>query len=217
MSPPGSNEGAIKIRSIDGAQTQLLSLLHKDSVTGLAVSSDGSRIYSADAFGKLWTWDVPSRRAVGSAPIDTGAGRDTVSLSHDEGRLLVAGNDGDVVIYPRAGGEPVDQPIRCRSGSKQLDAAAFGPNDLSVYAVSADAKLHIWSLSDQCDIVASASLPSDIRLPSGQPTLYRRRHLAVIRELKLLAITLSTGGMRLISLDTHSWLERARNIARLDE
>jgi WD40 repeat protein len=213
----GSNEGAIKIRSIDGAKNQRLPLLHKDSVTGLAVSSDGSRIYSVDAFGKLWTWDVSTRRAIGSAPIETGAGRDTVILSQDERRLLVAGNDGDVVIYPRTAGEPVNRPIRCRSGSKQLDAAAFGPNDLSVYAVSADAKLHIWSLSDRCDIVASASLPVDIRLPSGQLRPYRRRHLAVIRELKLLAITLSTGEVRLISLDTHSWLERARGIARFDE
>jgi WD40 repeat protein len=212
----GGNDGAIKIRSIAGGKGKALPPVHQDSVLTLAVTADGSRLFSADAIGKVWRWDLPNRQPLDRSPIETGASRGTLVLSHDESRLLVAGNDGDVLVYKTGQPDADNPPMRCRSGSKDIDGAAFGPDDRLIFAVSGDAILHIWSFSERCEIVASAPLlPPSGRTAAGAPQ-YHRRHLVVIPELGAVAVTISTNEVRLVSIDPNAWLKRAHAVARFE-
>src|SRR5262249_35572648 len=115
--------------------------------------------------------------------------------------------DGDVLVYRTGQSPPGNPPIRCRSGSRDLDGATFGPNDRSIFALSGDAVLHMWSLSDTCDIAFSASFPVRSRT-------YRRHHLITLPERGAVAVTLSTNEIWLLSTDISAWVDRAQMIAR---
>jgi WD40 repeat protein len=151
----GGLDGTIDAHSIQGAQLPKFEKGHEDAVLGLAVSPDGNSLISADALGQIRRWDIATRTPLG-APRNARISRDTVAFSQDAGRFLVAGTDGDVLVF-RFDGD--DKPISCHSGSQQLDAAAFGFDDKLVAAVSRDAVLHLWTLARACDILASAPLP----------------------------------------------------------
>ncbi len=94
-----------------------------------------------------------------------------------------------------------------------MDGAAFAADDRLIVAVSDDAVLHLWSLADTCELLASAPLPSRAR--AGE-TLYHRRHLIYVASAKAVAVTVSTNDVRLISTDLRSWLNRARRISRFE-
>jgi WD40 repeat protein len=205
----GGDDGAITIRSADGGGSEILSPKNNDSVSGLAVISDGSRLLSLDVSGKLWFWDLPARRLLDSPRFDTGTTGGILSLSHDQRRVLAAGNSGDVLIYDTTSAGANTSPIHCQSSSKILDDAQFGSGDKSVYAISADATLHVWTLSDRCELVASAPSPLANR-PTDDPAY--RHHLIVIPEINALALTLGTSLIRVVSLDMTVWVKRARTI-----
>ena len=174
----GSVDGAIDVHSAEGDQLPKFVNGHDDAVLGLAVTADGKTLLSADAFGKIQRWDVATRKLAG-ATRDAHVSRDTVSMSHDGSRFLVAGNDGDVLIF---GLDNNEQPIACHSGSRQLDAAAFSPDDSIIAAISADAVLSLWSLAGDCSILASAPLPiaATNTVPKAAAQIAHRRHLIFV-------------------------------------
>jgi WD40 repeat protein len=206
----GSVDGAIDVHSIAGDPLPKFTRGHEDAVLALAVTADGRTLLSADAFGKIQRWDVPTRKVSGTTR-DTHVSRDTVSISHDGSRFLAAGNDGDVLIFRL---DNNDQPVACHSGSQQLDAAAFGPDDSIIAAVSADGLLYLWSLRGDCNILASAPLPaaaaSDAARTAGQTA--HRRHLVFVPDLKTIAVTMSTSQGILIAFDPQAWLQRVRRL-----
>jgi WD40 repeat protein len=209
----GSNDGSIMMIPAVGGPVEALPRIHQDSVLALAVTRDGSRLLSSDATGKVWRWQLAARKPLDAAPLATGTSRDTLALSGDERRFLAAGNDGDVLVF--ASDQPPERnpPIRCRSGSRALDGAAFAADDRLIVALSDDAVLHLWSLADTCELLASAPLPSRAR--TGEP-LYHRRHLISVAAAKAIAVTVSTNDVRLISTDMRSWLDRARRLSRFE-
>jgi WD40 repeat protein len=206
----GTNDGAIKIRPIDGSRPEVLAPGHQDSVLAFAVTKDGSKLFSVDAKGSLRRWDLATRKPLDSSAIETGISRNTLVLSRDESRVLVAGNDGDVLIYRTDQSADGKSPIRCHSGSRDLDGAAFGPDDKTIFALSGDAVLHMWSLSETCDIAFSAPFP----LRKG--SIYRRRHLISLPERSAMAVTISTNEIWLVSTDLKKWLKRAQLVARFE-
>jgi WD40 repeat protein len=205
----GSLDGAIVARSVQGDRTDKFEKGHREAVLGLAVGLDGRTLLSTDALGKIGRWNISTRKLSGELR-DSGTSRDTVAYSHDGRRFLVAGNDGDVLVFRS---ESDEEPIRCSSGSQQLDGAGFSPDDSVVAAVSKDAILHIWSLSDRCEILASAPLPvftDGTQRNVGGPS--HRRHLIFVSALGVVAVTASTRKVMLISFDAQAWLRRARSI-----
>lgn len=208
----GALDGSIITQSIDSDQSQGFDQKHPDAVVGLAIDRDGKRLLSADTLGNLWDWDLSTRKRSG-AFASSGASRDTVAISHDGRRAVVAGNDGDVVIYQLDSSQA--QPIRCHSGSRQLDGAVFAPDDALVAAVSAEGILHLWSLSERCEILASASLSNFVgrAFRSGPAGMALRRRLILVPTLSALAITMSTGEVMLISITPQTWLTRARSVS----
>jgi hypothetical protein len=57
--------------------------MHVDAVAALAVSSDGSRLLSADTKGNVWAWNIATRARLDAPRLETGAGRGTLNFSHD--------------------------------------------------------------------------------------------------------------------------------------
>jgi WD40 repeat protein len=201
----GNLDGTIDSHAIRGGQLPKFENGHSDAVVGLAVSPNGKTLVSADAIGKVGRWDIATRKLVG--PIrEARISRDTVAFDHKGERFLVAGNDGDVLIFPLAGNA---RPIDCRSGSQQLDDAAFSPNDKLVAAVSRDAVLHLWELNESCEILASAPLPLFIgdAQKFGNRTAHRR-HLVFVPSIGAIAVIASTRQVLMISFDPRVWLGR---------
>jgi WD40 repeat protein len=206
----GSVNGAIDAHSAQGGQLPKFSNGHADRVLGLAVSADGKTLVSADALGKIRRWDIASRKLFG-VPLDAYVSRDTIHFSRDGNRFLVAGNDGDVLVFRLEGD---GKPIVCHSGSQQLDSAAFSPDDTVVAAISKDAVLYFWSLTAGCDLLASAPPPMlDADSTRAASLTAHRRHLVFVPDLKAIAMTTSTRRVLLISFDPQAWLERVRKLA----
>ena len=205
----GGVDGAIDVHSAEGDPLPKFTKGHDDAVLALVVTGNGKTLLSADAFGKVQRWDVATRKLSG-APRDAHVSRDTISISHDGSRFLVAGNDGDVLIFRLDNNV---QPAACHSGSQQLDAAAFSPDDRVVAAISADAVLYLWSLGADCSILASAPLlvANDASRSAGQTA--HRRHLIFLPDLKTIAVTASTREVTLIAFDPDAWLQRVRKLA----
>jgi WD40 repeat protein len=179
---------------------------HAGAVVGLGLSHDGQTLVSVDDAGKIGQWDVARRRL--QTPLREGRlSRDTVAFRRDDKMFLVAGNDGDVLVFSLL---PSSEPVVCHSGSKQIDGAAFAASDL-VAAISADGMLHVWRLGAACELVASAPLVGQRDASQGSAA-YRRR-LAKAGDGTWIAVTVSSDRVWLIAIDTQAWLERARNVA----
>lgn len=201
----GSVDGSIAAVPLRGGATVKFERGPDDAVLGLGVDPGGNRLLSTDALGKVGQWSIATRKMIGALRA-SGASRDTAAYGHDGRRFLVAGNSGEVLVYDSADEK---EPIRCRSGSRQLDGAGFGPDDTLVAAVSQDAVLHLWSLNDRCEILASAPLPAADRKGRG---VALRPHLVAIPALQALAVTTSDRRVLLISLDVNTWLARAHSM-----
>src|SRR5262249_13754616 len=160
---------------------------YEDSVSGLAVTSDGTKLLSIDVSGKLWIWDLSAKDPSPSLRQNTGIVGGTVALSHDQRQVAVAGNSRDILVYQIESSHKLAEPIVCRSEREILDDGAFGPDDKFIYAIGADGFFHVWSFSDHCEIVASTAVPNTKR-PADDPA-YRHR-LVVLPGKNALALAL---------------------------
>ena len=192
----GPLDGSLPLTSLDGQDEKPFPRLHHEAVTALAVSPDGKRLLSADASGVARLWHIAARTA--GPEIATGAGRGTALFSNDGALALVAGNDGDVLVYRVA--DLSAPPRRCHSGSTMLDDATFSADGTAVYALGGDrtARLYIWTLQSGCDLLATAPVPTGA---AGK----ERRHLAVLPGSGRLAVIASTSQVWLVSPDPAAW------------
>jgi WD40 repeat protein len=192
----GTDDGVIAIRSTNGGKGRVLDPKYEDSVSGLAVTSDGTKLLSIDVSGKLWIWDLSAKDPSPLLRQNTGISGGTVALSHDQRQVAVAGNSRDILVYQIESSHKLTGPILCRSGSDILDDAAFGPDDKFIYAIGAD----------RCEIVASTAIQNTKR-PADDPA-YRHR-LVMLPRKNALALALGTDRIRLISSSPDAWLNRA--------
>ena len=161
----GSLDGTIGLTPAAGGATQIFGALHGDAVAALAVSPDGARVVSADTLGKVILWNTATR--VGETPIATGAGRGTAAFSQDGRHFLVAGNDGNVLIFVTD--QPARVPQRCNSGSTMIDDAVFTSDGDAVVAVTGNRtpRITIWTLGDGCALRATAPLLRESAAAAG--------------------------------------------------
>jgi WD40 repeat protein len=209
----GTLDGAIVAHRLTADRSESFKDRHPEAVVGMALDPEGESLLSTDANGNVWLWDIATRTRSKTLP-PSGKSRDTVSFSHDRLRALVAGNDGDVLVYTLKNNE---EPVHCHSASQQLDGAAFSVDDKIIVAVSRDAILHLWSLSDQCALLASAPLLRPDGSTVGEVASSHRRHLIMVPELDTVGITLSTQNLLLVSINRRTWLARAKSFADLTE
>src|SRR5690606_12160380 len=118
---------------------------HPEPVQGLAVLPGGDRLVSADALGNVWLWDVPGRKRIEIAWPKADDAMDTVAVSHSGTRVLVTGNGGIVYVYDIA---TSGAPLRIDLGSRQIDGAAWSPDDTRIASVDTEGNLRLWSLAD---------------------------------------------------------------------
>jgi WD40 repeat protein len=178
---------------------------HTDAVLGLAVSPDGKTLLSSDANGRVVRWEIATRKVLWMH--ETQTPKDTVAFSQDGSMFLVAGNDENVLVFRVDSDAP---PRSCRSGSRILESAAFGSDGKSIAAVSDDAVLHLWTLDERCEILASAPLPlsAGSGAKAGNRTAHRR-HIVFAAALGAFAVTASTSQVFVISPDPNAWLGRS--------
>jgi WD40 repeat protein len=204
----GATNGNIEMHLLDGGAAEGFTGAHPDSVNGLAVSPDGKALLSADAEGNVVRWKIADRNVLGNirrAP----PSRDTVIFNLRGDRYLVAGNDGDVLVFDLDGSKP---PIRCASSNRQLDAADFVVGDTMVVAISADAVplLHVWTLSATCDPYLSVPL---VLGANGSPAIRNRTRLVAFDRGRSVVATAASGALALIKLDPKIWQMRALGLA----
>jgi WD40 repeat protein len=206
----GKLDGALQLTSLTGQTLKPFDRLHREAVTALAVSGDGKRLLSADASGSAQLWDIATR-AAGSAAA-TGAGRGTAAFSRDNKLLLLAGNDGDALVYRVD--DMAAAPRRCRSGSTMLDDAAFAEDGTAIYAMGGDraARLYIWSLGQSCELLATAPVPTE-SASAGKG----RRHVVVLPRPRRLAVAASGSRIWLIAPDPAMWASAARDLAAWEQ
>jgi hypothetical protein len=206
----GSVNGNIEVHGVDGASAPGFAGGHSDSVNGLAVSPDGKILLSADAEGNIVRWSVTDRNVSGDDIRKAPPSRDTVTFNSAGDRYLVAGNDGNVVVFDLDGNSP---PVRCVSANKQLDAADFAVGGTMVAAISADPVplLHVWTLSAACDLFVSVPLVFGVN--ESRAIRVNRRRLVTVDQGRAVAVTAASGAVALIKLDPKLWQARAFGLA----
>ncbi len=206
----GETDGSIHSLSVNG-ESDISQTLKEGVVLGLAIDPTSGGLFATDDQKRWWTW----KSVNDSSPprsTDTGANRDTVALSPDAHRLVVAGNDGNALVYER---NRSGAPVSCRTGERQLDGAAFSSDGKMLAAISSDATLYVWRASGHCDLVAYASLA----LPgaaSSERSLYRPRLISLPRQNVFVVID-SSSRVLFLPADPGLWLDRARVLAGISE
>jgi hypothetical protein len=115
---------------------------HNDAVTGVAVSPDGSRLYTAGKDRTVNGWDKNTGQLLFRAALQEGA-PEAFALSGDGKRFAVAGADKNVGLYDAATGKSVQQlahPDRVR-------ALAFSPDGTLLVTGCDDRMVRLWDVA----------------------------------------------------------------------
>jgi WD40 repeat protein/DNA-binding SARP family transcriptional activator len=105
----------------------------------VAISPDGTKVFSADNKQQGFIWDVASRTPIAVAVADLIY---AVSFSHDGKRVAAAGDHGHVRIFDAATGARLeDLPM----GDRQLFSVRFSPDDSHVLTTGDD---HVVQIAD---------------------------------------------------------------------
>jgi WD40 repeat protein len=206
----GESDGTIHSLLSSGAGDRVFAQIKEGVVLDFTIDPFARELFATDDQGKMWSWNLANGSSSPRA-VNTGANRDTIVLSPDARRLVVAGNDGDVLVFER---DSSSAPVHCRTGERQLDGAAFSSEGNILAAISSDATLYVWHASSGCDLVAYASLPS---LHAGLEHAMHRPRLIALPGLNAFAITDSSSRVLLFPTDPKLWLTRAKEITTLSE
>ena len=112
---------------------------HRAQIEGVAFSSNGLWLASADNGGRIVLWDIHSRRAIRAF---LGKNFTEVAFTPDSKLLAAAGFDGTIRIWRTDNGKSVfgfDYP-------GQAEALAISPAGDLVAAGGGDHNIHLWSL-----------------------------------------------------------------------
>lgn len=181
---------------------------HPEPVQALA-TLPGDRLASADALGNVWLWDVPGRKRIEIAWPKAEDALDTVAVDHGGTRLLVAGNSGIVSVYDVA---TPGAPRRIDLASRQIDGAAWSPDDGRIAAVDTEGNLKVWSLAEE-KLAASARIYGAVAADgSDEEDGGHLRRMTWLPASEAVAIATAAGEVVVVSLDPAAWLARARAV-----
>jgi WD40 repeat protein len=128
--------------------------------------------------------------------------RSVLALSPDGRHLVVAGNDGQLLIYALATGRI---KYRVNAGGRQIDDAAYSSDGSALATVRPDGRVDLWDVSDleerEPGLIAWFSLHS-------QP-----RAVAFLPHEKAFAIATATGHLVIFSPNPKAWRLRAEAVA----
>ena len=202
--------GAVRIWPLGGAPADFDGL-HPEPVLALALLPDGKRVVSTDALGNVWLWDIAARTRIETSWTPADAAVDTAVVSNGGRRLLVAGNGGVLYLYDL---ETPGAPVRIDTGARQIDGAAWSPDDAKVAAVDTDGNLKVYSVADGRLWAAAQIYPTGAGDDDDGAHL---RRMLWLPGSSAVAIATSAGEVAVVTLDQPAWLARARSVFGLPE
>src|SRR5262249_12855714 len=114
---------------------------HDLAVTSLALTSDGSRVFSGSADGTIRRWDVEGNQPPMVFPIMPKSPINAIALSA-QGTLLLAGcDDWSVRVLDAQTGK---QRGRFNGHSERVSAVAFSPSGKLAASGSQDRTIRLW-------------------------------------------------------------------------
>ncbi|MBD1924407.1 AAA-like domain-containing protein [Microcoleus sp. FACHB-831] len=141
----GSNDGTIKLWSLDGREVQTFTG-HKEGVTSVSFSPDGKTIASASAGAdktiKLWSLD--------GREIQTFTGHKeavtSVDFSPDGKTIASASWDGTIKLWSVGGREIQTFTVHKDVRKDRVTSVSFSPDGKTIASASWDGKIRLWSL-----------------------------------------------------------------------
>ncbi|THU84858.1 WD40 repeat-like protein, partial [Dendrothele bispora CBS 962.96] len=144
----GSVEGPITVWESSSGQKPKTIEGHKDYVTSVAFSSDGTLIVSGADDGTIGIWNVEKGRAV-VMPFQGHEDKvKSVAFSPD-GKYIVSGSeDGTVRVWCIADGKVVMDWL-LEGHTDTVTSVEFSPDDDSIVSSSEDGTIRIWDAPDK--------------------------------------------------------------------
>jgi WD40 repeat protein len=202
--------GAVRLWPLGGEPVDFAEL-HPEPVQALAVLPGGERLLSADALGNVWLWDVAARSRIENAWTKADEAMDTIVVNHAGTMALVTGNGGILYIYDIAN---PGEPQRIDLGSRQIDGAAWSPDDTLIAAVDTEGNLKVWSLAEGKLLVTSRIYRTGPpgTDPAEEDEGGHLRRMLWLPDSSSVAIATSAGEVVVVAIDEAAWLARARSV-----
>ncbi|MBN9021333.1 MAG: hypothetical protein J0H08_04410, partial [Rhizobiales bacterium] len=204
----GTLAGGIRLWPLGGTPVDF-ETSHPEPVQALAVLPDGERLVSADALGNVWLWDIPARKRIENGWPAADAAIDIAAVSHDGTKLLVAGNGGTAFVYDVAA---PGEPLRIDFGSRQVDGAAWSPDDGRIAAVDTEGNLKVFSLAEERLVLDVRVYGGGAGAPDGEEEGGHLRRMRWLPDGDRVAIATAAGEVVIMTLDEAAWLARARSV-----
>lgn len=201
--------GAVRLWPLGGEPVDFAEL-HPEPVLALAVLPGGERVASADALGNVWLWDVAARKRIENAWEKADQAMDTVALNNAGDKLLVTGNGGILYVYDIANPGP---PERIDLGSRQIDGAAWSPDDSLIAAVDTEGNLKVWSLAgNELMVTARIYRTAPAGVDGVEEAGGHLRRMLWLPDSSSVAIATQRGEVVVAAIDQAAWLARARSV-----
>jgi WD40 repeat protein len=126
----------------------VISIPGGDAVNGVAFSSDGKLLATANQSGRAYVWQVPSGLPRGESNVGDGQRLNSVAFDPANPDLvLTAGNDGDARLFKvstdKQWGKTFGVP------GSVMNAAAFSSDGSRIVTASGDGYARVWDAADQ--------------------------------------------------------------------
>ena len=202
--------GAVRLWPLGGEPVDFAET-HPEPVLALAVLPGGERLVSADALGNVWLWDIAARKRIENAWTKADDAVDTVAVNHAGSKVLVTGNGGILYIYDLV---TPGEPVRIDLGSRQIDGAAWSPDDSLIAAVDTEGNLKVWSLALNELMVTARIYRNGPPAADGEEEDKggHLRRMLWLPDRPAVAIATSAGEIVVVTLDPAAWLSRARSV-----
>jgi WD40 repeat protein/tRNA A-37 threonylcarbamoyl transferase component Bud32 len=183
---------------------------HRDAVTALAFSADGSQLVSGSLDATVRLWEVAS----GNSRVLPGTRQriEAVAFSPDGETIAAGGQDGDVCVWTRA--LRWDQARHLRGHTGAVRRLAFAGDGRHLVTASGDGTSWAWALAE-----GAASVPylgewphaGEINgltlLPDGDTVVVSDDTNGYVRQWKLSQLTYPPSGVR----EFRAWLDARTN------
>ncbi|EJC98165.1 WD40 repeat-like protein, partial [Fomitiporia mediterranea MF3/22] len=117
---------------------------HKDRVTSVAFSPDGTRVTSGSYNKTIRIWDAESGRVI-FGPFEGHTGWvQSVAFSPDGARVVSGSNDKTIRIWDVESGQMVSEPMEGHTDT--VYSVAFSPDGMHVASGSADNTVMVWDV-----------------------------------------------------------------------